>query len=168
MGKTGQIGTVLVFVFVVGMMIGIFYFIRAMQTQTFNIMTGRSVESTSYPDSKLTPGDIKTDTMEIVCPTNYGERAKTVNPSVQQEVFNSYGQVYPNDGYVIDHLIPVELGGSSDPKNLWPQKKEEARKKDIAETYLRRLVCDGGYSLPQAQYDIKKDWYAVYTQADIQ
>lgn len=65
----------------------------------------------------------------------------------------------------IDHLISLELGGSNDLKNLWPQPylpKPGAREKDVVEDELHRQVCAGTIPLATAQHEISTDWYAVY------
>ena len=66
--------------------------------------------------------------------------------------------------YEEDHLISLQLGGDpSDPKNLWPEPYagNGARKKDVTETALKRLVCDGTIKLKDAQKAIL-DWPSAY------
>jgi hypothetical protein len=46
----------------------------------------------------------------------------------------------------VDHLIPLELGGSNAVTNLWPEPyspKAGAREKDVLENFLPRAVCGG-------------------------
>jgi hypothetical protein len=65
----------------------------------------------------------------------------------------------------IDHLVSLELGGSNDLKNLWPEPylpKPGAREKDVVEDTLHRQVCAGTISLATAQHEISTNWYAVY------
>jgi hypothetical protein len=50
----------------------------------------------------------------------------------------------------IDHLIPLELGGSNDVKNLWPQPQDPrpgSFEKDSLENDLHHRVCNGEMSL---------------------
>ena len=74
--------------------------------------------------------------------------------------------------YEEDHLISLQLGGNpSDPKNLWPQPYagNGARKKDVVETALKRLVCSNKMKLADAQKAILNwpDAYKKYvTSAD--
>ena len=66
--------------------------------------------------------------------------------------------------YEEDHLISLQLGGDpKDPKNLWPEPYAGigARKKDVVETALKRLVCSGSLKLSDAQKAIL-DWPAAY------
>lgn len=61
----------------------------------------------------------------------------------------------PSD-YQEDHLIPLELGGHpTDPRNLWPQRLEEAQRKDAQELPLNRAVCANRMLLTAAQERIK-------------
>jgi hypothetical protein len=67
--------------------------------------------------------------------------------------------------YEEDHLISLQLGGDpKDPKNLFPQPYagSNARKKDVVETKLKKLVCAGTLKLVDAQQMISTDWAAAY------
>lgn len=66
----------------------------------------------------------------------------------------------------LDHLVPLELGGSPDsPANLWLEPwagRWGAHTKDRLENALHRLVCAGTITLAQAQHEIATDWMASY------
>jgi hypothetical protein len=64
--------------------------------------------------------------------------------------------------YVIDHFIPLELGGSNEISNLWPQSWPWYDQKDAVESYLYFEVCSGRMTLPEAQAEIVEDWRALY------
>ena len=67
--------------------------------------------------------------------------------------------------YEIDHLIPLELGGSNDISNLWPQSYVApwgAHIKDELENRLHKLVCAGTITLPEAQNAITSNWIKAY------
>jgi hypothetical protein len=69
--------------------------------------------------------------------------------------------------YEVDHLISLELGGSNDIANLWPEAatpKPGFHEKDQVENYLHDQVCSGKVNLQQAQQEIATDWLAVYQQ----
>jgi len=85
------------------------------------------------------------------------------------EILTRYGLppgTHPD--YEIDHLIPLCLGGSDDPSNLWPQPRRSiepqwnAEAKDRLERLLCDMVCDGQVDLARAQAAIAKDWIAAY------
>lgn len=60
----------------------------------------------------------------------------------------------------LDHLVPLELGGSSDVTNLWPEPGPVPDPKDDAESALNVLVCAHGRHLPlaAAQRLVAADW----------
>ena len=68
--------------------------------------------------------------------------------------------------YEEDHFIPLSIGGHPrDPANLWPQRwvgSRGARKKDVLEVKLHRMVCSGQITLAAAQAAIRADWFAAY------
>jgi hypothetical protein len=52
----------------------------------------------------------------------------------------------------------LELGGSNDATNLWPEKPPTPNPKDKVEQVLNHGVCDGRVSLAAAQLAIARDW----------
>ena len=63
----------------------------------------------------------------------------------------------PNE-YELDHYIPIALGGSpTDPNNLWLQKWDDAKRKDVQESLLHRDMCMGIYTPEQVQ-QYMKEW----------
>ena len=68
--------------------------------------------------------------------------------------------------YELDYLITPELGGSSDRRNLWPERYQSrvwnALVKDELERLLPTLVCRGAIDLATAQRDIASNWIAAY------
>lgn len=60
----------------------------------------------------------------------------------------------------IDHIVPLELGGSNDIANLFPER--DYRQKDALENRLHALVCAGHMQLRAAQRAIATDWRALY------
>ena len=129
------------------------------------------------PDPIKTPGAINADVTqenidENICVSGW---TKTVRPKVsytnklKKRQIVEYGYSDTDlSHYEEDHLISLQLGGSPvDPKNLWPQPYEgscNARVKDVLETKLKRLVCDGSISLQEAQQAIASNWIEAYKQ----
>ena len=69
------------------------------------------------------------------------------------------------EGYEVDHVISLQIGGSNDIENLFPQLycgKWNAHKKDLLEGRLHYLVCKGRLTLPEAQEAIRTDWIKAY------
>lgn len=123
-----------------------------------------------YPDSKKTPGVVRSkSTVKNVCTPGFTSTIRSVPDSVRHEVFLSYlGHEPANPGdYEVDHLISLELGGSNDPRNLWPEPydpKPGAREKDIVETHLKNMICakPAQLTLAQAQLIITTNWFDCY------
>jgi hypothetical protein len=121
-----------------------------------------------YPDPNLTPG-VALDgvTAADVCRPGYAKSVRNVPASEKAEVFREYGITNEPGKYEVDHLISLELGGSNDIANLWPEAYDPrpgAHEKDAVENYLHKQVCDGSMSLKEAQDAISKNWYDVYQQ----
>ena len=116
----------------------------------------------SAPRAALTPGAIQ---------AGWKCAAETERPAiagaVAMEVFRKYGIHDPRPrAYEVDYLIPPDLGGSEDPRNLWPQPYNKgtlnARVKDALEDRLRTMVCNGSLDLATAQREIAADWISAY------
>ena len=119
------------------------------------------------PNRKRTPGAIFTGaTREIVCVPGYTKRVRHVPVDMKKAVYNGYGIKHHIKGeYEVDHLIPLELGGSNDVSNLWPQPYQgqwNAHIKDKEENELHHRVCAGTIPLAQAQKEIAFDWLQAY------
>ena len=122
---------------------------------------------TTLPDPKLTPGDLLPVTGAKVCVPGYATAArKKVGWSRRVAVFMRYGYAAPLDGFEIDHLLSLELGGSNAITNEWPQSytgKWNAHMKDNLENILHAAVCTTKtLTLPQAQMLIRTNWIAAY------
>ena len=120
------------------------------------------------PSSFLTPGDAKKVTKEQICAPGYVASIKATKDSMKEEAFSRYGL---RDGKsstdVLDHLIPVELGGTDSIENLWPEPVKgewNAGQKDALEQKLLGMVCEGSLTVKQAQTAIKKNWVQAYQQ----
>ena len=122
------------------------------------------------PNSKLTPGDTQPGvTVAQLCdPKFHTGSIRSVSESEKRQVYAEYKmadhQGACQSGCEIDHLISLEIGGSNNLKNLWPQPYAPpgAHQKDVLENYLHREVCAGRLSLSVAQRKIATDWFAAY------
>jgi uncharacterized protein YceK len=121
------------------------------------------------PDSACTPGAIfSAATKDAICKSGYAKSVRNVPESVKNKVYAEYGITSHAPGqYEVDHLVSLELGGSNEIANLWPQlanPKPGFHEKDKVENYLHDQVCSGAISLRQAQTEIATNWLAVYNQ----
>ena len=123
----------------------------------------------AFPDSKLTPGEIFPGvTAAQVCVSGWAEAHRNVTEEVRHQVFAEYGLLYGVHGSSeVDHLIPLELGGSNDIRNLWPEPQGGSQpgypSKDRLENRLHQLFCGGSVALATAQHAIATNWWAAYT-----
>ncbi|HEX2016256.1 MAG TPA: hypothetical protein VGN69_06135 [Solirubrobacteraceae bacterium] len=132
------------------------------------------------PDPKLTPGAVlPSASPATICRRGYSRRQRNVPVSLKREVYRRYGITYVPRRAVVDHLVPLEIGGANvgiDPAtgrvnptaNLWPEPvagPAGSHQKDGLENYLRSAVCTGRMSLRAAQMAIASDWYSAWLQA---
>lgn len=125
----------------------------------------------ALPDPALTPGDVFPVGTEQICVSGYSSRVRNVSTATKSQAYAEYHIVTHTTGqYEVDHLIPLELGGSNDLKNLWPEPAEPRpgfHEKDLLENKLHDLVCAGSLDLTTAQRAIASNWYAAYVQYDL-
>jgi hypothetical protein len=129
--------------------------------------TADCVSSNALPDPACTPGAIFPDaTKDQICTPGYSSQVRNVPDSVKNQAYAEYGILSHATGqYEVDHLISLELGGSNDIANLWPEPADPRpgfHEKDKVENYLHDQVCNGSMSLQDAQYKIANDWFTVY------
>lgn len=117
------------------------------------------------PDKTCTPGIIdmrvtQANIHQTICVRGY---TATVRPPVSitntEKIISEqqYGYKSGSQGEY-DHLIPLELGGSSDTKNLWFESGSIPNAKDSIENQLRAEVCSGTITLQFAQQEISTNW----------
>ncbi len=121
----------------------------------------------ALPDSACTPGAIIPNaTKDQICTPGYSSSVRDVPTSEKDQVYGEYGITQHSAGeYEVDHLISLELGGSNDIANLWPEAaspKPGFHEKDKVENYLHDQVCNGAVSLQDAQRQIATNWLSIY------
>lgn len=106
-------------------------------------------------DRTLTPGDVATDDVRLICTPGHASAVRMPLSEwdrVAPQVFATYGVDFGRHrSYELDHLVPLELGGSNAPSNLWPEPLAEAKRKDQIENQLHRRVCAGELDIHTAQ-----------------
>jgi hypothetical protein len=125
------------------------------------------------PDSACTPGAIFPNvTKQDICKSGYARSVRNVPTSEKDQDYAEYGITHHAAGqYEVDHLVSLELGGSNDIANLWPEAaspKPGFHEKDKVENYLHDQVCSGAISLKEAQIEIATNWLAVYNRMPTQ
>jgi len=147
----------------------------------FVLINGTAIAATPdwvLQNKKITPGVLNKDVTQeniatTVCKSGW---TATIRPTVTytnklkeeqlKTTYLSYIKIWGTEmsAYEEDHLISLQLGGDpKDPKNLFPQPYagNNARKKDVVETALKRLVCSGKIKLKDAQKAIL-NWPVAY------
>lgn len=129
-------------------------------------MAARSLFGGDLPDARLTPGTTVDVPLAKLCKKGYAKSVRHVPGSAKSKVYAEYGvKSHKSGSYEVDHLISLELGGSNDLKNLWPQSYSgewNAHVKDALEDRLHALVCAEDLTLEDAQGMIRKDWISAY------
>lgn len=131
--------------------------------------TSGCVVNNALPDSACTPGAIiASATKDQICQPGYARNVRDVPESEKSQVYAEYGITSHRAGeYEVDHLISLELGGSNDIANLWPEAANPRpgfHEKDQVENYLHDQVCSGANGLAQAQEQIATNWLDLYNR----
>ncbi|MBV9659590.1 MAG: hypothetical protein JO337_00370 [Acidimicrobiales bacterium] len=133
----------------------------------------------NLPDPQCTPGAIdprvtQADIDSTVCRPG-GYTASVRPPEAMTNAYKrlaeaAYSDPAPPSSMELDHLVPLELGGASDTRNLWPEPDQgrpaqfDSRApfginaKDGVEGRLHDAVCAGQVTLAAAQAAIASDW----------
>ena len=118
------------------------------------------------PDPHCTPGSVdpaitQASIGSTICRSGYTAK---VRPPSSETTKAKYDVAYPaygipsGDTSELDHLVSLELGGSNDITNLWPEVGSLPNPKDKVENALHRAVCEGKVSLRAAQQAIATNW----------
>jgi hypothetical protein len=131
------------------------------------------------PDPICTPGVVSTAVTQAtigstICQSGY---TQTIRPpeseteAFKKKVMVSYQEPGPLSDYELDHLVSLELGGSNDAGNLWPEHNDHPagaiNSKDLVENALHKAVCSGQVTLSAAQTAIASDWTTALKRLDI-
>jgi hypothetical protein len=122
------------------------------------------------PNPNMTGGSVRIDGHDVntTCGQSKAHRG-SMSHWRRDEILTRYGLppgTHPD--YEIDHLIPLCLGGSDDPSNLWPEPRRSiepkwnAEAKDRLERFMCDMVCSGQLDIGTAQEAFAKDWIAAY------
>jgi hypothetical protein len=122
----------------------------------------------TLPNASITPGAVASSDPAVVCVRGY---SRTVRPTYDYawrrfrvSVFRAYGISHEQwKDFVLDHDVPLSLGGApEDLRNVWPEPKVEAKRKDEVEDALLAAVCyRHTLTLAAAQAAIVRNWTAT-------
>jgi hypothetical protein len=119
----------------------------------------------SLPNPARTPGDVTTTDANVTCarPTHGVEQG--IATAERTAIYREYRLVPAKQRkYVLDYLVPLDLGGTRGAANVWPAALRGTGFYEKVQTdhVLRDLVCRRAISLVQAQHDLEKNWYAAW------
>ena len=121
------------------------------------------------PDRRCSPGAYSSKlTKPVICSASFHTSAiRNVPQSKKYAVEAEYGMAQKSYGSAleIDHIVSLELGGSNDIANLFPERASPApgyHVKDKLENKLHSLVCSGSMTLGSARVGIASNWQSLY------
>jgi hypothetical protein len=125
----------------------------------------------ALPDRRCSPGAYYSKlTRQVICFGSFRTSSvRNVPNSEKRQVEIEYGLAPRPYGSTleIDHIVSLELGGSNDLANLYPEKANALpgfHVKDALENKLHSLVCAGQMSLRTAQQQIAANWEGLYKE----
>jgi hypothetical protein len=137
-----------------------------------------AADGDALPDPGCTPGAVNTGVTQgnigtTICSSGYTTTVRPPESMTEAAKYRSMA-AYTSPGsasdYEYDHLVPLELGGSSDVRNLWPELDTGSpsqfdstddfgqNAKDGVEDRLNSAVCSGEVTLASAQAAIAANW----------
>ncbi len=123
------------------------------------------------PDRRCSPGAYYSKlSRAVLCSASFRTSSiRNVPESEKHQVESEYGMTPQAYGsrLEIDHIVSLELGGSNDIANLYPERADANpgyHVKDKLENRLHDLVCTGRIGLRSAQERIAGDWEALYRE----
>lgn len=121
------------------------------------------------PDLRCSPGAYYSGlSKEVICAASFRTGPiRNVPQAEKYAVEREYGMAARFYGRTIeiDHIISLELGGSNDIPNLFPEPASgnaNYHAKDALENRLHDMVCDGALALRAARLGIAHDWITLY------
>lgn len=126
-----------------------------------------ALAAAQLPSVFQTPGNKGKATEAQICAADFEASVKPIAKWQRDQALERYGKRPEDFTGELDHLIPIALGGTNDPDNLWPippNKTMGPEQKKALDLKLHQLVCDKTLKLKDAQDAIKKDWVKAYGQ----
>jgi hypothetical protein len=121
------------------------------------------------PDRSCSPGAFYSKlTKKVICSRSFRTGDYRNVPAAEKHAVEvEYGLAPRSYGssLEIDHVVSLELGGSNDIANLFPEQADAApgyHVKDKLENRLHELVCAGRLSLRSVRRRIASDWASLY------
>ena len=132
-----------------------------------SLSSGCHIRRGGLPDPRCTPGAyFSLATPSLICHKGYSAKVRHVTAATKRLVYAEYGIYSHRRGqYEVDHLVPLEGGGSNDISNLFPQPaypKPGFHQKDQLENEMRYRICGSRAGLRSTQRAIARNWLGLY------
>jgi hypothetical protein len=119
------------------------------------------------PDRRCAPGAyFKNADRAHICKPGYTKTVRDVSAALKRRVYAEYGITqHSRSSYEVDHLVPLELGGSNSIANLFPEAAAPApgfHEKDRLENKAHDAFCSGARVLRATQRSIATNWTVLY------
>ena len=124
----------------------------------------RARDGGRLPDPACTPGSVdpavtQATIRRTICVSGWTATVRPPSGETTRAKYDvarpAYGSTAPGE---LDHLVPLELGGSNDITNLWPEAGAIPNAKDPVENELKAAVCAGTITLYRARLAFARDW----------
>lgn len=116
----------------------------------------------TLPDNACTPGAFVRKTQADIC-DGHTERPN-LPTSERRALLARYGVPgWTGANGELDHRIPLFLGGTTDRRNVWPERGSIPNPKDKLEGLVFRRVCAGTMRVRTALLIFEGNWRASYS-----
>lgn len=131
------------------------------------VATAQEAPYYHMPDRTLTPGLIASTDVALICKKDYPAKARKVSSSLRDKIYLAHkvDKKKCRGDCKIDHLVPLAVGGSNDPKNLWPHEygaEYTVYEKTRLEVLMRKKLCNEGMPIQMVQACFLWDWTKCY------
>lgn len=126
------------------------------------------------PTPSISRGEVRAGvTAKDLCPVAHTPNLRNVTEAEKKQVYKNYGLSGNHTGYCagkegceVDHICSLEIGGTNELANLWPQSYDSspwnAHVKDKLENRLHSEMCKGNLTPQQACDALRTDWTQSY------
>lgn len=138
--------------------------LRALAGTGFEIMAPTKFENctleNNQPDKECTPGALFPDILRgDLCKRGYASTVKAVSKKIKTATYTAYGITEEQKkNYTLDRFVPINLGGTNDQSNIWPQLTGDSANKNKVESFLFEEMCSGRITVPQSQELASHKW----------
>lgn len=125
--------------------------IKGMIFSILMVLAGFASAYPATPDPTMTSGDLCTTADADFVEFRYAERipycVRNVSREEKTRIYERYHiPARCRTEYTIDHFIPLALGGSNDPRNLWPEHRNVKATRQGLEQELYYAIRSGRMS----------------------